>query len=306
RRRRRAARRRVGRHAGARRRLHAGGPRTPDHPGREAVNVPTATRPLALAFALCLAAVADAAVVITFEDLTVPSAGWFNGNPGGLQQGDVVTSPWSSGGVLFSNTFGVDADWGYSYWSGFAFSNVSDSTTAGYGNQYAAAPGSGWQSSTYAVAYSAATVTLPVVSNVAGFRIANTTYALLSMRDGDQFSQPLPVGGWFRVAATGRRGGSVTGTTAFFLADRRGTSPPGLVAGWDWFDLSTLGEVDQVAFAFSGSDVGAHGLNTPAYFALDDFTFTTGVPEPSGWSLLAGLAAVVAATWRRWRPRANW
>jgi len=258
-----------------------------------------------LALTLCMAAVTDAAVV-TFEDLTIPAAGYFNGDPGGLRPGDVVTPPWTSGGVSFSNTFGIDADWNFPYWSGFASSNVADPTTAGFGNQYAAKPGGGWQSPTYAVAYSGATVTLPSAGTVAGFRIANTTYAYLSMRDGDQFSQPLPSGGWFRVTASGRRHGTVTATTDFYLADRRGAAPPGLLAGWAWFDMSVLGEVDQVGFSFTGSDVGAFGLNTPAYFAMDDFTFSTTVPEPAGLTLLAGLTAGAVVLWRRRRPRANW
>ena len=90
--------------------------------------------------------------VVTFEDLTVPQDGYYNGNPGNLSPGDEVSQPWSSGGASFDNTFGIDASFGFSYWSGFAYSDVVDSTTAGFGNQYAAYPGSGYLSPTYAVA----------------------------------------------------------------------------------------------------------------------------------------------------------
>ena len=250
---------------------------------------------LSAAIAVLAVAAAARGEVVTFQDLTVPQAGFFNGDPGNLDPGDEVSQPWLSGGVGFSNTYGIDGDFAFPYWSGFAYSNVVDTTTAGFTNQYASYPGGGYQSSTYAVAYAnGATVTFPAAATVSGFRIANTTYGYLAMRDGDQFSPALPAGGWFRVTATGRRSGTSTGSADFYLADLRGGSPPGIVAGWEWFDLSGLGTVDEVGFAFSGSDVGSFGLNTPAYFAMDNLTFAA-VPEPATWVLVAAAAGAAAA-----------
>jgi hypothetical protein len=145
---------------------------------------------------------------------------------------------------------------------------------------------------------------LPVPTTVAGFRIANTTYAALTMRDGDQygFSPPLPPGGWFATTATGKLGATTTGSATFFLADLRGGSPPGILSGWSWFDLAPLGVVDRVEFSFDGSDKGTFGLNTPAYFALDDLTVTA-VPEPTLAVIAASVA--IAAVVRRRRTRAD-
>jgi len=252
---------------------------------------------VSLTLAILAAAVAARGDVVTFQDLTVPQAGYFNGDPGNLDPGDEVSQPWLSAGVAFSNTYGIDAVFDFPYWSGFAYSNVVNTTTAGFTNQYASYPGGGYQSTTYAIAYSSgATVTLPEAAIVSGFQIANTTYGYLAMRDGDVhgFTQPLAAGGWFRVTATGRRSGTPTGSAEFYLADLRGESPPGIVAGWDWFDLSGLGTVDEVGFAFSGSDVGQFGLNTPAYFAMDNLAFAA-VPEPAAWALVAAAAGVAAA-----------
>lgn len=257
-----------------------------------------------LVLVMLAAAASGRGAVVTFQDLTVPSSGYFNGDPGNLVPGDEVSQPWLSGGAGFSNTFGIDADYSFPYWSGFAYSNVVNTTTNAFGNQYAAYPGSGYLSATYAIAYSAAAaVSLPSPATVSGFRIANTTYAYLTMRDGDGygFSRPLTTGDWFRVTATGSLAGTSTGSAAFYLADLRGGSPPGLVAGWEWFDLSPLGTVDRVAFAFSGSDVGSFGLNTPAYFALDDLTYEAAVPEPAPFALVAGATLAAAAI--RWRQR---
>ncbi|MFM7184787.1 MAG: DUF4465 domain-containing protein, partial [Planctomycetota bacterium] len=64
------------------------------------------------------------------------------------------------------------------------------------------------------------------------------------------------------------------------------------LATWDWFDLSSLGTVDRIEFSFDGSDKGIFGLNTPAYFAMDDLTVAA-VPEPMA-SVLAAAAAIAA------------
>ncbi len=244
------------------------------------------------------------AATVDFEDFGLPPASFFNGDTGGLSPGQSTSVPWASGGASFSNTFGIDNTYDpfiYSYWYGFAVSSVVDSTTAGFGNQYAAYPGGGFLSDTYAVAFGdTATMTFATPSSVAGFRIANTTYTFLTLQDGDEygFTAPLPAGGWFRVTAEGSLGGSPTGTADFYLADLRGPTPPGLLDEWDWFDLASLGTVDSIRFSFSGSDVGTFGLNTPAYFAMDDVTYAP-VPEPATWGLGAG--AVVAA-WVLCRP----
>jgi hypothetical protein len=245
-------------------------------------------RPFRLALAVLAAVAAPAlaaAVVVDFDNLPVPASGAFNGNPGGLAPGQFVSTPWTAAGVAFANTFGIDSFGGfnYEYWSGFAYSNVVNTTDPAFENQYASYPGGGYGSTTYAVAYSdAAVVTLPMPATVAGFRIANTTYAALTMKNGDQygFSAPLAAGGWFAATATGRLGAATTGSATFYLADLRVPASPGILAGWGWFDLAPLGTVDRIEFSFDGSDKGTFGLNTPAYFAMDDLTVSA-VPEPA-------------------------
>jgi len=261
-----------------------------------------------LVLASCIAAVsARGEVVVNFQDLTVPGSGYFNGNSGTLTPGQSVSTPWSSGGVSFANTFGIDSYGGfnYEYWNGFAYSNVVNTTNPAFANQYASYPGGGYQSSTYAVAYDEATVTLPVPTVVAGFRIANTTYAALTMRNGDQygFTEPLASGtGWFATIATGKLAGATTGTATFYLADLRGASPLGIRDTWTWFDLAALGTVDRIEFSFDGSDKHPiFGLNTPAYFAMDNLTVSA-VPEPATVTLLA-VAALVGGTAAAGRAR---
>jgi len=242
------------------------------------------------------------AEIVTFQDAVLPESGYLNGDPGGLQPGDSVSVPLVSGNVSFSNTYGIDSYGAppnqliYPYWFGFAFSNVVNTTDGEFTNQYASYPGGGYESTQYAVAYAdGATIALPGAATVAGFRIANTTYARATMvsADPNQFADPLqPPNGYFSVTAIGLLGSSTTGTVEFLLADFRGPSPPGVLGGWSWFPLGDLGVVDSVSFAFAGSDVGDYGLNTAAYFAMDDFTYAP-VPEPAA----AALAVMGVAWW---------
>ena len=262
-----------------------------------------------ISLAVTAACAAASAAVVDFEDLTVPSSGFFNGYPGSPLTNQTVTVPWESAGVSFSNVFGNDTteDYSFDYWFGFAYSNVVNTTDPSFTNQYASYPGGGFGSSTYAVAYAdGATVSLPVATTVAGFRIANTTYSALTMLQGDEygFSNPLAAGGWFTTTATGKLAGSTTGSATFYLADLRGDSPPGVLATWAWFDLTALGTVDEIEFSFDGSDKSPpFGLNTPAYFAMDNLTVTA-VPEPGTMALVAAAALVgLGNAWRRGRRR---
>lgn len=266
-----------------------------------------------VALGACSVALSAPAAVIDFEDLGLAPGSVDNGDPGGLQPGQSVNAPIVSGGVSFANAYGIDSFDGYDYpyWTGFAASAVStvvSGTAKGaFSDQYTSYPGGGRGSSTYAVAYSsAAVVTLPVPTAVSGFWIANTAYTYLTMANGDEynFSSPLPAGsGWFAVTATGRLGAGPAGTSSMYLADLRGASPLGIRAGWSWFDLTPLGTVDRIEFSFTGSDTGAFGLNTPAYFAMDDLTVAS-VPEPAALAILAAAGgAAAAALGRRSRGR---
>jgi len=58
----------------------------------------------------------------------------------------------------------------------------------------------------------------------------------------------------------------------FYLADFRfaDNTQDYILNEWSWFDLSSLGNVNSIRFKFSSSDVSEWGMNTPAYFCMDD------------------------------------
>ncbi len=202
-----------------------------------------------------------------FENLELDAESFYNGSDGA---GSFV-----SGGFTFKNSY--NADW--ASWSGFAGSTVTDNQTAGWGNQYSAIPGTGaLGTSTYAVSYVAGISEIEFPKTVVtGFYITNSTYAYLTLKDGDDFSKKF--GGtngtdpdWFKVTIAGiAESGDTTGTIDYYLADFRASNSNDdyIIDTWEWVDLASLGEISKLRFSLSSSDNGAWGMNTPAYFCAD-------------------------------------
>ena len=108
--------------------------------------------------------------------------------------------------------------------------------------------------------------------------ITNSTYAYLSMRDGDGFAKRF--GGvtgddpdFFLLTIKAFSNGVLSvDSVNFYLADYRfsNNEEDYIIDEWTWVDLSSLGAADSLAFNLSSSDVGQFGINTPAYFCIDE------------------------------------
>ena len=238
-----------------------------------------------------------APLVVDFSDLSLAPNSFFNGGP------TTNTTGWTSEGVVFGNGF---TDWGdgFTSWDGFAYSNVNDTTTGAFTNQYAAVTGTAFTGSIYAVGYSGsqAFINLPHGYRPASVRVTNTTYAARDMQTGSQFSKQFGPGDFFTVTFTGydQAGatGNPTGSETFYLADFLNGNNR-IVSTWEPLDLTRLGAPASIGLSWNSSDVGQFGINTPSYVALDALTLAA-VPEPGTWAL---LAAAAAAGWRRCRGR---
>jgi hypothetical protein len=255
------------------------------------------------------------AQIVDLEDLTLPGPNtFFNGLANIVPPATVSTTPFVSRGATFNNRF--DTAFGGN-WAGWSYSNVVNTTTAGFGNQYAAyhlPSGGGDSSPQYSVAFEdfftpvTPAIVLPGGTRPASLRITNTTYAALSMRDGDSFAKKFggPSGNdpdFFRLTIRGFDAlDTLTGTVEFFLADYRfaNNSLDYIVSQWTTVNLAPLGSAVRMTFDLDSTDNGPFGMNTPAYFALDNLNVTP-VPEPS--SLF--LAAVVIPVWLRRRASAR-
>jgi len=119
------------------------------------------------------------AAVVDFEDLAV--------RPPVITHGSDGAGGFDSRGVHFNNSY----DNSFASWAGFSYSNRTDSTTPGFGNQYSAVTGTGaGGTARYAVGYDdffqpraddhAAGRTSPV-----SVMITNTTYAYDAIASGD-------------------------------------------------------------------------------------------------------------------------
>ena len=211
-----------------------------------------------------------------FENLTLSSESYWDGSDmSGLHNNSVFTTNFSSGDYNFSNSY--DTTWGAAsgYWSsGWAYSNMTDSTTSGFTNQYSAKPGGGHPigGANYAIGKPNSTI---VFNNPIGLsiNITNSTYAANSMRDGDAFAKKFTNADqdYFKLHIYGYSNGSIADSTEFYLADFTHTDSTldYIVTDWQYVELLP-GPYDSVSFDLSSSDVGAFGMNTPAYFCIDN------------------------------------
>jgi len=236
-----------------------------------------------------------AALTATFDDLGLGAESFENG--AGLAGGDLV-----SGGIALPNTYFASFD-GF---SGFAASTTTDTTTPGFTNQYSNITGGGAGGSDgFGINFGGGNIILSSEQTVLGADITNTTYAYLSMLNGDPFAKQF--GGasgddadFFRLIIEGIDGsGASTGTVDFWLADYTDANNANdyIIDAWTYVDLTGLGSVKELAFSFESSDVGEFGINTPSYFAIDNLTV---IPEP-GTALLLGLGLAGLARSRRER-----
>ncbi|MBN2232728.1 MAG: DUF4465 domain-containing protein [Deltaproteobacteria bacterium] len=250
------------------------------------------------------------AATATFDDFALAPESHYGGAGSGA-------TGFSDGGAFFEHN---SSDWA---WNGWSYSNHTDTTTAGYTNQFSAITGGGaGGTANYAVAYvptdwaggSYASLPISIMlddtsgSSLSGMYITNTTYAYLSMTGGDQFGKTF--GGdtgndadWFKMTYQGiRSDGSLTAAYDFYLADYRfaDNSQDYIIDDWTWLNLSGLGNgLKGIQFTMASSDTGDWGMNTPAYFAIDNFNGSP-VPIPGAvWLLGSGLAGLVGLRRRR-------
>ena len=234
-----------------------------------------------IVFTACFASIAmfTSAQFVNFESLTLPQAeSYYNGSDG--------AGGFNAMGIYFSNDY-TDAG---GYWNGFVYSNMTDITTPGYSNQYSAFAGSGADSSEkYAICYPTGKITFPQLGMPQTAKITNTTFAGISMRDGDAYAKKFgslnnaqgiadSTNGedFFKLTINGLNSvDEITGSVDVYLADFRfaDNAQDFILNTWKSVDLTSLGNVYGLSFELQSSDVGDFGMNTPAYFALDDLDF---------------------------------
>lgn len=208
--------------------------------------------------------------IIDFEEYDLSPETFLDGSDG--------SGGFSSGGIFLPNIY----DTSYFFWSGWSISNTTDVETQGFTNQYSAIAGSGAESSSnYATTFVSGESIIRLDDNskkITGISVSNGTYPFFSMQEGDAFAKKF--GGetgddpdFFLLTIKKYLDGSLSQDSVdFYLADYRfeDNTEDYILSDWAFIDLSSLGEMDSLSLTLSSSDVGAFGMNTPAYFCIDN------------------------------------
>jgi len=186
--------------------------------------------------------------------------------------------------LFFPNSY-TDCGENCEFWTGWAISATTDVTTPGFMNQYSSIVGEGAQGSpAYAVSFAfdgsyvrldreqtSGMLTIPSI------HVTNSTYAYLSMRDGDGAAKKF--GGetgddpdFFLLTIETYAEDVLQETIPFYLADYRFEDNSQDYILDEWIEIPFANaEVDSVRFSLTSSDSGMFGMNTPAYFCADVF-----------------------------------
>lgn len=96
----------------------------------------------------------------------------------------------------------------------------------------------------------------------------NSAYTVNSILNGDNYSgDKFAANDWFKCTLIGEKADGTTVSKDIDLA-----KDGGYVNDWQLLDLSDMGAITSLGFAFSGSRSNDWGVLTPAYICIDDVT----------------------------------
>jgi hypothetical protein len=202
------------------------------------------------------------------------------------------STPFQVSGVAFNHVHSFNL-----WYEGFSYTNKYDSATGNFNNLYGVRPYKGNnQSATYAVGQSRGIISVSSTQNtITGMYVTNSTYAYKTIRDGDSFSRKfgdttgtgsgttIPQGSYpdyFKLIIRPYLNGALkSDSVTFFLADYRGTNDY-IVDTWQFVNTAPLGKADSLQLTLRSTDNGQFGMNTPAFFGIDDVQVE--LPNPVG------------------------
>jgi len=203
-------------------------------------------------------------VNIDFQNANIPA------NPGYVHNaGDGLDGIFTEGIISFPNYYNEE----YGSWSGFAYSIVHDIETNDYTN-YGVYVANDPPTNKFMLAYLSDPVDYSPNVSISfsqpvkdlSFDVANATYAALTMIDGGAFgAKKFTDDDWFvlTIIATNSKNEQLTPQN-IKLAD--GTK---IVEKWTRINIAGEGIV-ELQFSMSSTDNATWGMNTPAYFCMDN------------------------------------
>lgn len=261
---------------------------------------------LALIFKSATVLTAQSSLTEGFEKLTIDSGQVINGKNGESKFNiELPGSPFKlKMPILYDTSFG-------GYWAGgWAISKKIDGALGASDfskHLYCAKPGRGSEKNSsgayvgngFAVGMNGTHISSNAQSNQAirGFKVANSTYAYNSMKNGDGFAKKF--GG-----ASGNDPDSFVLSVRFFvdtilvgskrivLADYRfaDNAKDYVLDSWQYVALPTYfsqGPCDSIVFELQSSDNGQFGMNTPGFFCIDELSI-------AGWLATKSIEKIPA------------
>lgn len=258
-------------------------------------------------------------VTVNFEGFGLPPNSFDNGRPPVVTPNVTYDGSFTTEGTTFNNTYtffsGPFGD--FESWSGWALSNLHDTATGGFGNQYSvydlAAPTGSTNAFAMADGYSPneSYIALPDGATPVSIDLANATYAALSYINGDSFTgRPAGEGDYFRLLITGfsdfdpatGTGTAVAAPVDFYLADYQ-NGRRFVLETWATVDLSSMAGAKYLGLEFQTTLTNAFGIALPTYVAADNLVFSVpvAIPEPTTLGLVASgaIASLVVVRRRR-------
>ena len=223
-----------------------------------------------------------------FESISLPTDSFWNGSDlSGTSNGTgLFESAIIEGGHEFSNQY--DTTWGASsgYWSeGWAFSNRTADTSIG--DAFSSYAGGAYSGANYAIGQNGSEIILAGgVSHE--LRITNVNYAAFSMLNGDAygkvFGSQYDANGsldgtdgedWFLLKILCYNLSDVlVDSVELYLADYRfaDNTQDYIQKDWTTVSLNSSETLGRLKFSLTSSDEGQWGMNTPAFFAIDNLS----------------------------------
>ena len=224
-----------------------------------------------------------------FESISLPTDSFWNGSDlSGTSNGTgLFESAMIEGGHEFSNQY--DTTWGApGYWSqGWAYSNQTSDMLTGTAGQHSSYAGGAYSGSNYAIGQNGSEIIL--AGGVSPeLRITNVNYAAYSMLNGDSFGKEFgsqydangSVDGtdgedWFLLKILCYNLSDVlVDSVELYLADYRfaDNTQDYIQKDWTTVSLTSTEALGRLKFNLTSSDEGQWGMNTPAFFAIDDLS----------------------------------
>ncbi|MBQ8949013.1 MAG: DUF4465 domain-containing protein [Prevotella sp.] len=210
--------------------------------------------------------------VIGFESATLNEDGYWCGDENGEKFDNWGSEAFACSYKEDIVNFPVNWTPAWASWMGYAVSNRTETTYAAETmtpDQFNNTTGTAKSGSNFCVVQTyGETIDFDAAEGavVKGFWYTNNAWTVDAILNGDGMTPgKFETEDWLKCTVTGTKADGTTATVDITLAENGD-----YVKDWQYADLSALGKVVSLSFAFSGSKNNDYGLTTPAYMCIDD------------------------------------